>query len=252
MLLSLSGVPDMGSRSARPPIRPTQPLVVVKTASKDQTRPRKLLGQNTFPKPLSKSGVVGQPDHRIRQQLQRPAGQTSGGLAQAVATSNASSLSDSLRDAPSRGSSCNAAGRLPSTKRRFVRWTVEVPTPTPSAITSSLVPASASEQDPRSFELARRLPAAAQHPCQGVALRLAQLHPVMYVHPVPRSSRARDGHHLPEGRRGFTLRQGRFISPYPRLPAPARPRPRRSRHPTLLSRQPAISAPDAADARGMG
>src|SRR3954470_20646342 len=33
MLLSLSGVPDMGSRSAESPIRPIQPSVVVKTAS---------------------------------------------------------------------------------------------------------------------------------------------------------------------------------------------------------------------------
>src|SRR3954452_22407701 len=35
MLLSLSGVPDLGSRSAKPPLKPTQPSVVVKTASKD-------------------------------------------------------------------------------------------------------------------------------------------------------------------------------------------------------------------------
>jgi hypothetical protein len=33
MLLSLSAVSDMGSRSAKPPLKPTQPLVVVKTAS---------------------------------------------------------------------------------------------------------------------------------------------------------------------------------------------------------------------------
>jgi hypothetical protein len=35
MLLSLSGVPDLGSRSAKPPLKLTQPLVVVKTASKE-------------------------------------------------------------------------------------------------------------------------------------------------------------------------------------------------------------------------
>src|SRR4051812_15292133 len=34
MLLSLSGVPDLGSRSAKPPLKPTQLSVVVKTASK--------------------------------------------------------------------------------------------------------------------------------------------------------------------------------------------------------------------------
>src|SRR6202040_1408763 len=43
----------------------------------------------------------------------------SGGFAQAVATSKASSLPVSLRSAPGRGSSLSARSRLPSTKRRF-------------------------------------------------------------------------------------------------------------------------------------
>src|SRR3954452_18920760 len=34
MRLSLSAVPHLGSRSAKPPLKPTQPSVVVKTASK--------------------------------------------------------------------------------------------------------------------------------------------------------------------------------------------------------------------------
>jgi hypothetical protein len=66
-----------------------------------------------------------------------------GGLAQAVATSKASSLPVSLRSAPGRGSSLSARSRLPSTKRRLVRYTVEPPTPTLLAISSSLAPASA-------------------------------------------------------------------------------------------------------------
>ena len=44
-----------------------------------------------------------------------------GGLEQAVATSRASSLPESLRRAPGRGSSLSAASRLPSTKRCLVR-----------------------------------------------------------------------------------------------------------------------------------
>jgi hypothetical protein len=44
-----------------------------------------------------------------------------GGLEQAVATSRASSLPDSLRSAQGRGSSLSAASRLPITKRRLVR-----------------------------------------------------------------------------------------------------------------------------------
>src|SRR6202795_3034787 len=69
--------------------------------------------------------------------------QPSGGLAQAVATSKASSLPVSLRSAPGRGSSLSARSRLPSTKRRLVRYTVEPPTATVRAISSSLQPASA-------------------------------------------------------------------------------------------------------------
>ena len=67
----------------------------------------------------------------------------SGGFAQAVATSKASSLPVSLRSAPGRGSSLSARSRLPSTKRRLVRYTVEPPTATVRAISSSLQPASA-------------------------------------------------------------------------------------------------------------
>ena len=44
-----------------------------------------------------------------------------GGLEQAVATSSASSLPESLRLAPGRGSSLSAASKFPSTKRRLVR-----------------------------------------------------------------------------------------------------------------------------------
>src|SRR5471032_2949036 len=57
-----------------------------------------------------------------------------GGFAQAVATSKASSLPESLRSAPGRGSSLSARSRLPSTKRRLVRYTVEPPTATAQAI----------------------------------------------------------------------------------------------------------------------
>src|ERR1035437_7931306 len=67
----------------------------------------------------------------------------SGALEQAVATRRASSLPESLRPAPGRGSSLSAPSRLPSTKRRLVRYTVEPPTPTLVAMSSSLVPASA-------------------------------------------------------------------------------------------------------------
>src|SRR6187397_3742010 len=65
-----------------------------------------------------------------------------GGFEQAVATSSASCLPDILRSAPGRGASLSAASRLPRTKRRLVRYTVEPPTDTLAAIASSLSPAS--------------------------------------------------------------------------------------------------------------
>lgn len=71
-------------------------------------------------------------------QRARPAG----GFEQAVATSSAYSLPVSLRSAPGRGSSLSARSRLPSTNRRLVRYTVEPPTPSVAAISSSATPAS--------------------------------------------------------------------------------------------------------------
>src|SRR5271167_2521295 len=70
----------------------------------------------------------------------------SGGFEQAVATSRASSLPESLRSAPGRGSSLSASSRLPSTKRRLVRYTVDPPTETLAAIASSPIPASAANK----------------------------------------------------------------------------------------------------------
>lgn len=66
---------------------------------------------------------------------------------------SASSLPDSLRLAPGRGSSLSAADKLPSTKRRLVRYTVEPPTPTLAAISSSFTPASAASRICARFSL---------------------------------------------------------------------------------------------------
>src|SRR5712672_2519319 len=97
----------------------------------------------------------------------------SGGLAQAVATNSASSLPVSLRSAPGRGSSLSARSRLPSTKRRLVRYTVEPPTATVRAISSSLWPASAASNIWARLSLrAARLP----------LLSMAQFDPITYIH----------------------------------------------------------------------
>lgn len=74
--------------------------------------------------------VIGELDHRVGQQCQRPASSVqrlrpAGGLAHLAATSRASSLPVSLCSAPGRGSSLKARPRMPSTKRRLARSTVE-------------------------------------------------------------------------------------------------------------------------------
>src|SRR5262245_10613725 len=69
-----------------------------------------------------------------------------GGLAQAKATSIASSFVDSFRRPPGRGCSDNACSRPSSTNRRLVLYTVDVPTPTARAISSSLLPLSAASR----------------------------------------------------------------------------------------------------------
>src|SRR3954451_17923288 len=55
MMLSLSGVPDLGSRSTKTTLKPTQPSVVVKTASKglvtERTLPIEGKGQNLVTAP---------------------------------------------------------------------------------------------------------------------------------------------------------------------------------------------------------
>ena len=93
-------------------------------------------------KPSCSVSLTIAPASNSRVQRARP----SGGLEQAVATSSASSLPDSLRSAPGRGSSLSAASRLPSTKRRLVRYTVDPPTATLIAMSSSLAPASAANR----------------------------------------------------------------------------------------------------------
>jgi hypothetical protein len=67
-------------------------------------------------------------------------------------------------------------------QRRSVRDTVEPPTPTAQAISSSPAPGSGRQQDLRPLQLTRCMFAAAQQHRQLVAFRFAQLDPVPYIH----------------------------------------------------------------------
>ena len=130
--------------------------------------------------------VLGQLDHLAGQQLQRPAARPAGGLEQAVATSSASSLPVSLRSAPGRGSSLSAGSRLPSHEAalgavhrraadRDAAW----------RSSSSLTPASAASRICARLSLRAGMLAAAQQRRELIALGLAQLDPIPYIHLEP-------------------------------------------------------------------
>src|ERR1700722_11632140 len=174
----------------------------------------------------------------------------SGGLAQAVATSMASSLPVSLRSAPGRGSSLSARSRLPSTKRRLVRYTVEPPTPTLLLFVAG--PGIGGQQNLRSLEPARRMLAAAEQRPQCGALDLAEVDPIAYIHGVPPSSR-RASTTESDGRResfdkNLHAQAGAVSGLYPPLYAVAPQTSGRNRHPGIFPRQPAFGSPDGADA----
>ncbi|ESX98309.1 hypothetical protein X755_15905 [Mesorhizobium sp. LNJC405B00] len=69
--------------------------------------------------------MVGEPDHLLGQEFEVQRARPGGGFEQAVASKSASSLLDSLRSTPGRGSSVSAPSRFASTKRRPVRQIVD-------------------------------------------------------------------------------------------------------------------------------
>src|SRR5215211_4936694 len=86
-----------------------------------------VLGQAPAHRLAREAFMLGEPHHLARQQLNGPAGaalrrgRAAVAPRPAVAPRRASSLPESLRSAPGRGSSLRALSRLPSTKRRLVR-----------------------------------------------------------------------------------------------------------------------------------
>src|SRR3954454_11114629 len=194
-------------------------------------------------------GMIGQPDYRIGQQLQGPASPTLGRAGAGGRHQQGFLLARQLaRD--TRPWRLLQGGRQVAFHEAAL-GAVHRRGADPDARGNRLVAAAGigCEQDLRPLQLARRLPAATQHGRELVALRLAQLHPEVYVHRVPRASRARDGHHLPSGSTRLHAAAGTVPRIHPRLPAPARSRPGRNRHPALLPRQPTLGASDAADPR---
>src|SRR6204780_5957118 len=177
----------------------------------------------------------------------------SGGFAQAVATSKASSLPVSLRSAPGRGSSLSARSRLPSTKRRLVRYTVEPPTATVRAISSSLQPASAASNIWARLSLrAARLPLL--NIAVSTAFGLAQFDPIKYIHldrlvggpdESTNESKIRRCSQRSRLHRKARPVPGLHLHLFSHVPAPAR----RNRYAVPLSSQPARGRPDDRDAR---
>src|SRR5450755_1452088 len=178
----------------------------------------------------------------------------SGGLAQAVATSKASSLPVSLRSAPGRGSSLSARSRLPSTKRRLVRYTVEPPTATVRAISSCAAAGIGRQQYLGALELAGSSFAFAQHRGQFTAFGLAQFDPITYIHldllvggPDESTNESKIRRRSQRSRLHRKARPvpGLHLHLFSHVPAPAR----RNRYAVPLSSQPARGPPDDRDAR---
>ena len=147
------------------------------------------------------------PARRSSVQRLRPCG----GLEQAVATSNAVSLPDSLRGTPGRVSSLSASSRLPSTKRRLVRYTVDAPTETLLAIASSLTPASAASRiwARLSLRTACLPPLSIDVSCSRSASFSSTRYRMFMAGPPlsrPVMNRATDSHP------GFTPRQGQYLA----------------------------------------
>src|SRR5450432_89018 len=170
----------------------------------------------------------------------RPAG----GLAHAVATSSASSLPVSLRSAPGRGSSFNALSRLPSTKRRLVRPTVERLTRTVRTISASQLPASAASKICARFSVR-----AACLPPLSIAVsssRSAWLNSTRYRTFMPRLLVGGREESSDESkiRRDLDREAGSLSRFHPYLFVHVRTAARRGRHPAPFPRQPAVSPPD--------
>ncbi len=92
------------------------------------------------------SRTARQPDHRAGQKIECPALASLRRTGTGGRDQQRRFLPDSLRGAPGRVSSLSASSRLPCTKRRLVRYTVDPPTETLLAIASSLTPASAASR----------------------------------------------------------------------------------------------------------
>ena len=187
----------------------------------------------------------GELDQFTGQKLQRPARTPGGRLGTGSRDQERFLFAGELAPAR-RGSSLSAASELPSTKRRLVRHTVEPPTPTSRAISSSLAQASAASKC-----------------CARLSLRAACLAPLNDAVSCSRSdwlssTRYRTDSSVPppgeartnelnrmagvsSPRKSFHAKQGQylaFIHLYTRLHR------RPNRHAAILPRQPALSAPD--------
>src|ERR1700688_3220717 len=168
-----------------------------------------------------------------------------GGLAQAVATSKASSLPVSLRSAPGPLQIAFHEASLGSVHGRAAHA---------DAPCNLLVagPGIGGQQNLRSLELARRMLAAAEQRPQCGALDLAEVDPIAYIHGVPPSSR-RASTTESDGRResfdkNLHAQAGAVSGLYPPLYAVAPQTSGRNRHPGIFPRQPAFGSPDGADA----
>src|SRR5262245_45611818 len=139
-----------------------------------------------------------------------------GGLEQAVATSRASSLPESLRPAPGRG--CSLSAGLQVTEHEALLGSVHGRA-TNSHVGGNIVvagPRVGGQQNLRSLELARGVLASAHNCGEFGALGLAQFNPIAYIHPCLLCIRGTDEQlnrmaDVSRAAKSFTPKQGQYL-----------------------------------------
>src|SRR5262245_46704634 len=198
-------------------------------------------------------GVPGEPDQLIGQQFQRPAGATLGRVRTGRRDQQGLLLAGEL--------AVRSRARLFTERRLQIANHEAALGPIDGRAADldaprDLLVADAgirSQQNLRTLELARRVPAAAEERPELIAFRLAELDPIAYIHPcLPPLGRWRHRSAAESDGRGESCRKnlhahaGPVLGIYPPVHAPASPAAGGSRHPALFSRHTAFRSPDGA------
>src|SRR5262249_46427403 len=192
--------------------------------------------------------VLGQPDQFVGQEFQCPAGAAFGRARTGCCDQQGLLLTGEL--AVCSRARLFAERRLQVAKHEAAFGPIDGRTAYPDA-PGDLVVAGASvrsQQNLRAFELARRVPAAAEEGLEFMAFGLAEFNPIAYIRPclLPR---LRHGPTTESDGRRESFRKNLHAQAGPAVHAPPSPAAARSRYPAIFLRPTAVSSPDGVDAR---